>query len=213
MSHRDAPLPPEGRRRLVDRCRELSHRPCRRRDGNLARLRIEVGQPLRRHGDLGLLDRSSAPHRQLTATDADVVARIEDLRRTYKWSAARIAFELNNDGATISRRTVSRHACPPSTDEALRISPPAAQVLARHAHLDSPRWDRRGGYTDGESGGRRCAGWRGEQLPMAYLTNDHLAGSWDQERGQGSASTQNCRLAGYGERAGRRLPGYRCTRL
>jgi hypothetical protein len=48
---------------------------------------------------------------------------------------------------------------------------------------------------------------------MAYLINDHLAGSWDQERGQGSASTQNHRLAGQGERAGRRLPGCRCIRL
>lgn len=40
-------------------------------------------------------DRSSTPHRQPTATPAEVVSIIEQLRRTRKWSAARIAFELN----------------------------------------------------------------------------------------------------------------------
>ncbi|MDF3144441.1 MULTISPECIES: IS481 family transposase [unclassified Streptomyces] len=109
MPHRNAPLSPEGRRRLIDRCR---NRP-------IAHVAAEMGisracaskwvNRFRGHGDLGLLDRSSAPHRRPTATDTDVVSRIEDLRRTRKWSASRIAFELNNDGATISRRTVSRH--------------------------------------------------------------------------------------------------------
>jgi transposase len=109
MLHRNAPLSPEGRRRLIDRCR---NRP-------IAHVAAEMGisracaskwvNRFRRHGDLGLLDRSSAPHRQPTTTGVDIVARIEDLRRTQKWSAARIAFELNNDGITISRRTVSRH--------------------------------------------------------------------------------------------------------
>jgi hypothetical protein len=63
----------------------------------------------REHGELGLLDRSSAPRRQSTATDTDGVARIETLRRTKKWSASRIAFELRDEGIAISRRTVSRH--------------------------------------------------------------------------------------------------------
>ncbi|MCX2183623.1 IS481 family transposase [Streptomyces sp. SKN60] len=63
----------------------------------------------RRHGELGLLDRSSTPHRQPTATSAWVIAQIEDLRRNRKYSAARIAFELTIEGTPISRRTVSRH--------------------------------------------------------------------------------------------------------
>lgn len=62
----------------------------------------------RQHGELGLQDRSSTPHRQPTATPAEVVAAIEELRRARKWSASRIAFELNNDGIAISRRTVTR---------------------------------------------------------------------------------------------------------
>lgn len=52
----------------------------------------------RQHGDLGLFDRSSTPSRQPTATSADVVAQIGDLRRRNKWSASRIAFELQEDG-------------------------------------------------------------------------------------------------------------------
>src|SRR3954464_3066646 len=60
-------------------------------------------------GEIGLLDRSCAPHRQPTATAAEVVVEIEALRRTRKWSASRIAFELGRQGVAISQRTVSRH--------------------------------------------------------------------------------------------------------
>ncbi|CAM5650105.1 IS481 family transposase ISNfa1 [Streptomyces purpurascens] len=63
----------------------------------------------RQHGELGLLDRSSTPRRQPTAMNPDVVARIEALRRAEKWSASRIAFELQAEGISLSRRTVSRH--------------------------------------------------------------------------------------------------------
>ncbi|MFC8867969.1 IS481 family transposase [Streptomyces sp. NPDC057148] len=109
MTHRNAPLSPEGRQRLVQRCRT---RP-------IAHVAAEMGisracaskwvNRYRRHGELGLLDRSSTPQRQPTATRPDVVARIEALRRTEKWSAARIAFELQTEGISLSRRTVSRH--------------------------------------------------------------------------------------------------------
>lgn len=109
MVHRNAPLSIEGRRRLIERCRT---RP-------IAHVAAEMGisracaskwvNRYRQHGELGLFDRSSTPSRQRTATSADVVAQIEDLRRRNKWSASRIAFELQEDGLTISRRTVSRH--------------------------------------------------------------------------------------------------------
>jgi transposase InsO family protein len=62
----------------------------------------------REFGELGLLDRSSAPRRQPTATPAEVVTAIETMRRTRKWSASRIAFELTQRSEVISRRTVSR---------------------------------------------------------------------------------------------------------
>lgn len=109
MSHRNAPLSPEGRRRLIQRCQ---HRP-------IAHVAAEMGisrscaskwvNRYREYGELGLQDRSSTPHRQPTATPDEIITRIEHLRRTQKWSAARIAFELNNEGTDISRRTVTRH--------------------------------------------------------------------------------------------------------
>ncbi len=109
MAHRNAPLHLEGRRRLVECCHT---RP-------IAHVAAEMGisracaskwvNRYRQDGELGLLDRSSAAHRQPAAISADAVARIEDLRRTQKWSASRIVFELRDEGIRISRRTVSRH--------------------------------------------------------------------------------------------------------
>ncbi|MDT8915138.1 IS481 family transposase [Amycolatopsis sp. PS_44_ISF1] len=109
MHHRNAPLSVEGRRRLVARCRT---RP-------IAHVAAEMGisrqcaskwvNRWRRHGDAGLLDRPSVPRRQPTATSAQVVVRIEQLRRQRKFSARRIATELAAEGITISVRTVGRH--------------------------------------------------------------------------------------------------------
>lgn len=106
--HRNAPLSIEGRRRLIERCKT---RP-------IAHVAAEMGvsracaskwvNRWRKHGDVGLLDRSSAPHRQPAATSTDIVGRIEELRRGHKWSASRIAFELNETGIVVSRRTVTR---------------------------------------------------------------------------------------------------------
>ncbi len=62
----------------------------------------------RRFGELGLLDRSSSPIRQPSATPGQLVEQIESMRREYKWSASRIAFELNQVGTPVSRRTINR---------------------------------------------------------------------------------------------------------
>ena len=109
MTHRNAPLSEEGRRRLVERCQT---RP-------IAHVAAEMGisracaskwvNRWRRYGEIGLLDRSSTPIRQPMATAANVVAQIETMRRTHKWSASRIAFELADIGVTVNRRTVTRH--------------------------------------------------------------------------------------------------------
>ncbi|MGW5921674.1 IS481 family transposase [Nocardia fluminea] len=108
MTHSNAPLSPEGRRRLVERCRT---RP-------IAHVAAEMGvsracaskwvNRYRRLGELGLADRSSVPHHQPTATPDHIVARIETLRREKKWSARRIAVELAAEGITVAVRTVSR---------------------------------------------------------------------------------------------------------
>jgi transposase len=109
MVHRNAPLSIEGRRRLIEpgRTRPIAHVAAEM--GISRACASKWVNRYRQHGGLGLFDRSSTPSRQPTATSADVVAQIEDLRRRNKWSASRIAFELQEDGWTISRRTVSRH--------------------------------------------------------------------------------------------------------
>lgn len=106
--HRNAPLTVEGRRRLVDRCRT---RPIAHVAAEMGISRATASKWVNRYkqfGDLGLLDRSSTPLRQVTATDGAVVAQIERMRREHKWSAARIEFELTLVGIAISRRTISR---------------------------------------------------------------------------------------------------------
>jgi transposase len=109
VSHRNAPLSLEGRRRLVQRCRT---RP-------IAHVAAEMGisracaskwvNRWRRYGELGLVDRPSTPHRSPKATPAWVIERIESWRRTGKWSAQRITLELAERGYRINRRTVTRH--------------------------------------------------------------------------------------------------------
>ncbi|MCX4093603.1 IS481 family transposase [Nocardia sp. alder85J] len=109
MSHRNAPLTVEGRHRLVQRCRT---RP-------IAHVAAEMGisrqcaskwvNRFRRHGELGLLDRSPTPHRSPPAAPVEIVTRIEYVRRSRKWSARRIGLELAAEGTRISVRTIGRH--------------------------------------------------------------------------------------------------------
>lgn len=63
----------------------------------------------RRHGEIGLLDRSSIPHHSPRATPAEVIDQIETWRRTHTWSASRITHELAGRGVTVNRRTVTRY--------------------------------------------------------------------------------------------------------
>ncbi|QIS02591.1 IS481 family transposase [Nocardia brasiliensis] len=109
MSHRNAPLTVEGRHRLVDRCRTRPIAHVAAEMGISRRCASKWVNRFRQHGELGLLDRSSAPHLSPSATPVQVVARIELLRRTRKWSARRISLELAAEGTRISVRTVGRH--------------------------------------------------------------------------------------------------------
>lgn len=108
VTHANAPLTVEGRRRLIERCRT---RPIAHVAAEMGISRATASKWVNRYeqfGDLGLLDRSSTPMRQPTATDSPTVTRIEEMRRTHKRSAARIEFELAREGARVSRRTISR---------------------------------------------------------------------------------------------------------
>lgn len=108
--HRNAPLTPEGRRRLV--VRVIEHRRP------IAHVAVEAGvarQTLskwigryRRHGEQGSADRRSAPVSCPNQIPADAVARIEDLRREYKYSPRLIAAELAAEGRPVGVATVHR---------------------------------------------------------------------------------------------------------
>jgi transposase len=90
MTHANAPLSVEGRRHLIERCKT---RP-------VAHVAAEMGvsracaskwvNRWRRYGNVGLLDRSSTPHRHPTVTPPEVVELMETWRRERKWSASRI---------------------------------------------------------------------------------------------------------------------------
>jgi transposase InsO family protein len=128
----------------------------------------------RRFGELelGLVDRPSTPRRQPAATGSVLVARIEVLRRTRKWSAARIAFELHSDGIEISRRTVSRHLVALGLNRRQFIDPNGQpnreprRIIGRHpghmVHIDVKKVGR---IPDG--GGWRIHGRGSEQAKEA----------------------------------------------
>ncbi|TDW24179.1 IS481 family transposase [Kribbella kalugense] len=106
--HRNAPLSPEGCRRLVERCRTRPIAHVAAEMGISRACASKWGNRYRRYGEIGLCDRPSTPKRQPSATPGELVAWIEEMRRTHKWSAARITFELEAQGAPVSRRTVTR---------------------------------------------------------------------------------------------------------
>lgn len=107
MTHRNAPLTPEGRLRLVLRC---ERRPIAHVAAEAGVSRQCLGKWVARYqreGEAGLKDRSSAPHRRPNQTPADAVERIAQLRKK-KWSARRIARDLTDEGVRISIATVTR---------------------------------------------------------------------------------------------------------
>ncbi|NLE80072.1 MAG: IS481 family transposase [Rhodococcus sp.] len=108
MTHANAPLTVEGRRRLIARCRT---RPIAHVAAEMGISRATASKWVnryRRFGEVGLLDRSSTPHSVPSATPGEVVDLIERLRREHKWSAERITFELHQTNIAITRRTVTR---------------------------------------------------------------------------------------------------------
>jgi len=146
LTHRNAPLTPEGRKRLVERCRT---RPIAHVAAEMGISRATASKWVNRHrlyGETGLLDRSSAPIRQPTATPGETVARIEEMRRVKKWPAARIAFELEHAGTPVSRRTITRHLAQLGLNRRRFIDPAGEnnrevrKIIAKHpghmVHLD-----------------------------------------------------------------------------
>jgi transposase InsO family protein len=108
VSHRNAPLTPAGRLRLVQRC---EHRPIAHVAAEAAISRQCLSKWVNRYrtsGEAGLLDRASVPHHQPATLDPALVDRIEKLRRDKKWSARQIADQLTAEGHQLSVSTVGR---------------------------------------------------------------------------------------------------------
>jgi transposase InsO family protein len=108
LSHRNAPLTPAGRLRLIDRCqtRPIAHVAA---EAGVSRQCLSKWvNRYRRLGEGGLYDTSSAPKARPTRTSPQVVAEIERLRREHKYSARAITAELHRQGQRISQSTVGR---------------------------------------------------------------------------------------------------------
>ncbi|MFV0495127.1 IS481 family transposase [Mycobacterium sp.] len=162
-SHRNAPLTPEGRNRLIERCRTRLTSHVAAEMGISRATASKWVNRYRQFGELGLLDRSSAPARQPSATPGETVARLEELRREYKWSASRIAFKLHADGVAISRRTITRHLAQLGLNRRRFIDPngetnrEVKTITAKHpGHMVHLHVKKVGRIPDG--GGRRVHG-------------------------------------------------------
>lgn len=175
MTHANAPLTVEGRRRLIERCRTSPISHVAAEMGISRACASKWVNRYRRYGDAGLHDRSSTPGHQSTATPPEIVAQIEQWRRDHKWPASRIAFELNNDGTAITRRTVSRILARLGLQRRRFIDPdgegnrkPQVIVAKRPGHMVHLDVKKVGRIPDG--GGWRVHGRDSEQARAAART-------------------------------------------
>ncbi|WP_193514525.1 integrase core domain-containing protein [Streptomyces griseoloalbus] len=109
MSHRNAPLTPTGRLRLA-RCVVDDGWPLRR-----AAERFQVSHTTaaryRQHGEAGMQDRSSRPHRQPHRTPAAIEAQVLRLRRQHRIGPLRLAARTGIAAST-AHRILVRHGLP-----------------------------------------------------------------------------------------------------
>jgi transposase InsO family protein len=109
VSHANAPLTVEGRRRLclrVDAGRPRAHVAA---EAGVSRQCLSKWHARwRAKGEAGLADHSSRPAHSPDRVPLDVQGRIERLRRERKLGPARIAAELSADGVSVSASGVHR---------------------------------------------------------------------------------------------------------
>ncbi|WP_431813377.1 IS481 family transposase [Kocuria sp. cx-455] len=175
--HRNAPLTPEGRRRLVERCRG---RPIAHVAAEMGISRATASKWVnryRQYGELGLRDRPSTPLRQPTSTQGHIVAKIESMRREHKWPASRIVFELEQAGTTVSRRTITRLLAELGLNRRKFIDPngetnrqPQKIVAARPGHMVHLDVKKTGRIPDG--GGWRAHGRESAQARAVARTKE-----------------------------------------
>lgn len=109
MSHRNAPLTPEGRRRLcerVDAGRPICHVAA---EAGIARQTLGCWYARwREEGEAGLQDRSSRPLTSPNQTDADLEARVVALRRKHKVGPVQLVGKLAEENITLPASTIYR---------------------------------------------------------------------------------------------------------
>ena len=185
MSHRNAPLTPEGRLRLVRRCR---YRPIAHVAAEASLSRQCLSKWVNRYrvgGEDALGDHSSAPHHRPTQLSPELIGLIEELRRDKKWSARLISVELAERGHPVSAATVQRWLARLGINrrrdldtDGTNLREPSKKIIARYGghmvHLDVKKVGR---IPDG--GGWRAHGRHSER-----------------NRGAGRAKTAGAR-AGY----------------
>ncbi len=161
MSHRNAPLTPAGRLRLIDRCRTRPIAHVAAEAGISRQCLSKWVNRYQRLGESGVDDASSAPKACPNGTSPQVIAEIERLRREHKFSARAITAELHRQGEQISQSTVGRWLVRLGISRLRDLDPsgasnrkPARKIIARYPghmiHIDVKKVGR---ITDG-------GGWR-----------------------------------------------------
>ena len=161
MIHRNAPLTPEGRRRLAVLIVEEGW-SCRR-----AAERFQVSPATAstwatryRNGE-SMDDRCSTPHTSPTKTSPDREHQILDLRRTQRWGPHRIAWQLGMHPSTVGR-VLDRHQVPllhhldQATGEPVRAVKPVRYEMTAPGELVHVDIKKLGRIPDG--GGHRMLG-------------------------------------------------------
>ncbi len=109
MSHRNAPLTPEGRRRLcerVDAARPICHVAA---EAGIARQTLGRWYARwQQEGEAGLEDRSSRPHASPNQTDPQVEARVVALRREHKVGPVQLVGKLADEDIALPASTIYR---------------------------------------------------------------------------------------------------------
>lgn len=128
--HANAPLTPEGRRRLcerVDAGRPIAHVAAEA--GVSRRCLAKWYARWQESGPDGLADRPSVPHYSPNATPPDVVDAIVLLRKEQKWGPARIAAHLSRSGMVVSSATVHRVLRRQDMSRVRDMDPPTGEAL------------------------------------------------------------------------------------
>lgn len=129
--HPNAPLTPEGRRRLCERVddgRPIAHVAAEA--GISRRCLAKWYARWRSHGENGLLDHSSRPHASPARTSEPLADLVEALRRQTKHGPARLAADLKRlHGVTLAPATVHRILVRRGLNRLRDLDPPTSEPM------------------------------------------------------------------------------------